>query len=220
MSTANKDGIKDDKLTNLLKKNNEMHTMKQDWTFYYLIPAKYNADKNVDWKNYLNVLYDFNTFEVFWSIIASIEPARKLQKGCRYYIFKKDQNHNRIEPLWEDEHNKDGKEISIEYKNDTKRRGDNQELARVQKSCEEKWIHLCTSVFCNNPEYFKNIDKINGIEFNIRAQTIKVGIWTEKVTEEEFQQLKSDLHKIMVFDGKDPNSYAIESNITLERITK
>ena len=218
MSTSN-----DDKLTNLLKKNiPDLHTMKHEWTFYYLIPAKYNADKNADWKNYLNVLYDFNTFEVFWAIIASIEPAWKLQKGCRYYIFKKDKDNKRIEPLWEDPNNEGGKEISIEYRHpqksqDSKQRGD---LIKLQKSCEDKWIQLCTSVFCNNTEYFKNIEKINGIEFNIRAQIIKVGIWTERVTDEEFEQLKKDLHKIMGFTGPDQVAYAKENDITLERITK
>ena len=203
-------------------KNKEPHMMKCDWTFYYLIPAKYNADKNVDWKNYLNPLHDFNTFEDFWAIIASIEPAWKLQKGCRYYIFKKG-----IEPLWEDERNLGGKEISIEYKHPQKagdpkqRRNDMQELSKIQKSCEEKWIRLCASVFCHNTEYFKNIDKINGIEFNIRAQIIKVGIWTEKLNEEaEFQQLKDDLHKIMEFDPNDPIQNAKENDITLERIQK
>ncbi|KAK8846299.1 hypothetical protein M9Y10_020306 [Tritrichomonas musculus] len=217
MSTSN-----DNKPPSLLKKTIKKNEMKQVWTFYYLIPAKYNADKNVDWKNYLNILHDFNTFEDFWAIIASIEPAWKLQKGCRYYIFKKG-----IEPLWEDKANLGGKEISIEFKHPQKqgdqkqRRADNQELNKIQKACEEKWIRLCASVFCNNEKYFKNIDKINGIEFNIRAQIIKVGIWTEKVTDEEFHQLVHDLHEIMEYkEGGDPIASAKENDISLDRITK
>ncbi|OHT03016.1 Eukaryotic initiation factor 4E family protein [Tritrichomonas foetus] len=205
----------------------EFHQLNSNWTFYYLIPNRLNAERTVNWKTYLKILHDFNTFEDFWAIVDSIEPPSRLQKGCRYYIFKKG-----IEPLWEDPKNNGGKEISIEYRlpsftNNKDKRGKNnheqiekiQQQKEIMKKCQDKWIDLCMAVFCNHPNYFKATDKINGIEYNCRAGIIKVGIWTKQIDEKDFTSIKDDLHRVMEYVEGSKECYPKESEITLDRVT-
>lgn len=217
-----------EKTPTLLKsKDIQFHNLQENWTFYYLIPARANVGKDANWQDYLKPLHQFHTFEDFWAIIASIEPAAKLQKGCRYYIFKND-----IQPLWENEKNLGGKEISLEFKlpafpkNDKGRRNKNdaqnpyQAQRAVQEQCETKWINLCTKVLCNNTQYFRNVDKINGTEYNFRSGVIKVGIWTSQITDEEFQALEEDLHQALDYNPNDSNITPKSVDISLERIPK
>ncbi|OHT01136.1 Eukaryotic initiation factor 4E family protein [Tritrichomonas foetus] len=198
---------KDEKPPHLFKFKDNFHELFNDWTFYYLIPNRLNS-KTPNWNSYLKKLHDFGTFEDFWAIINSIEPAGQLQKGCRYYIFKKD-----IRPLWEDEKNTGGREISIQYNLPPEPKGkhfhNNQptphyaeylkKLEPIQTMAQEKWIELSVAILCNKSNYFVHNEFINGIEFNVRAKAIKVGIWTKPVTEEQFEQIKNDLIKILKF---------------------
>lgn len=194
-------------------KNGEYHQLHCDWSFYYLIPNKINSS-NKNWNSYLKKLHDFNTFEDFWAIINSIEPASKLQKGCRYYIFKKS-----IQPLWEDAENTGGREISVQYrlpqiKQDQKNRHSSPDLINISKEihtkAQEKWKKLVIAVLCNKEEYFHEKDFINGIEFNCRANAIKVGIWTKPIKEMQYESLKMNLLNILEYNENEDEIFKTE----------
>ncbi|KAK8883439.1 hypothetical protein M9Y10_046089 [Tritrichomonas musculus] len=203
MSISNKE----ERAPHLIKiQNDEYHPLFYDWTFYYLIPNRMNSTNN-DWNSYLKKLHDFSTFEDFWAILNSIEPSSKLQKGCRYYVFKKP-----IQPLWEDPGNTGGHEISIHYhfsqiKPDQKSirtfQNSNNISNEIHNKAQEKWKKLIIAVLCNKDEYFHAKELINGIEFTCRANAIKVGIWTKPTTEEQFESLKNDLLNILEYNEKE-----------------
>ncbi|KAH0790362.1 Eukaryotic initiation factor 4E family protein [Histomonas meleagridis] len=145
-----------------------------------------------DWKNFLKELHKFGTFEDYWAIINTIEPASRLQKGCRYYIFKNEKE-KQIQPLWEDEANLGGYEIFGDYPNQEEgKRGP----AKSNVKSQEDWINLTISILGN---IFKHVEYINGVEFNCRGPRNKVGIWTRKIEDETiFNEIKAELQSVLV----------------------
>lgn len=206
MSSSNKE-----KAPHIIKlKKDEYHQLYCDWTFYYLIPNKINS-QNKNWDSYLKKLHDFSTFEDFWAIVNSIEAPSELQKGCRYYIFKKN-----IQPLWEDQQNTGGREISIQYHFPRRSTPEFFNLLKgVHAKSHQKWIKLVTAVLSNSEEYFHEKESINGVEFTCRANAIKVGIWTKPIAEKQYESLRVDLLKLLEFNETENEEYKTEV-ITLE----
>ena len=214
MSSSNKE-----RAQHIIKiKNEDYHQLYCDWTFYYLIPNKIDST-NKNWNSYLKKLHDFSTFEDFWAIVNSVEQPSNLKKGCRYYIFKKN-----IQPLWEDQQNTGGRDISRQYqlpqfRQDSKNRQpkpeSNQPSNEILIKAQEKWKKLVIAVLCNRDEYFHEKDLINGVEFTCRANAIKVGIWTKPITEQQFESLKTDLLSILEYNEAENEQFKTEL-ITVE----
>ena len=207
------------------------HELQSSWTFYYLIPDKFGT-RSKNWKDFLKQLHSFNTFEDFWGIINSIEEPSRLQKGCRYYIFrmKKGQNQKElvpIQPLWEDVNNTGGYEISVQYSlpqnHDQNSRSKNGKFQQkdhnfaVNKMAQENWIMMTAKLLCANPQYFKHHESINGVEFNCRGNAIKVGIWTSHtISDGALEETKRNFLNILGYNENDKTQEFKFEKIILE----
>lgn len=156
----------------------ELHHIsgKNPWTFSYCIPSRPGKSQPA-WEKYLHTLHDFSYFEDFFAIYNSIEKPSNLPKACRYYVFQKG-----IKPLWEDPANQEGMQYTIEYTNpkDNSKDSSKDDTKGEYVEAQEKWLELVLSVFCSFPK-----DKVNGIEFNNRGETTRLGVWTRKLDNEK-----------------------------------
>ncbi|KAH0792946.1 eukaryotic translation initiation factor 4E [Histomonas meleagridis] len=147
------------------------------WNFWYIIPDR-STNIDANWRDFLHSLCSIESVEDIWSTLNAIEPAHKLPKGCRYYVFKKG-----VLPLWEDRSNINGYEISIEH----------QISGSKKANVTERWIDVILACL---GETLTQSKLVNGIEFSVRAQNYKIGIWTAPCEEEEVQSISADLKKL------------------------
>jgi translation initiation factor 4E len=182
----------------------QFHDLQNVWTFYYLVPNR-EGQKDKNWKDFLHKLYDFGTMEDFWAILNTIEPASKLPKGCRYYVFKRG-----IQPLWEDEKNLHGSEVYTEYALEVqksplgKQKNWHGHLLKDEPGnveAEKHWRDLALSVLANALTV-PHGNQINGVEFNCKRNSVKVGIWTAPTTEEEFREIAQAVKSILKCEGE------------------
>jgi translation initiation factor 4E len=178
------------------------HDLQNVWTFYYLVPNR-EGQKDKNWKDFLHKLYDFRSFEDFWAIVNTIEPASKLPKGCRYYIFKQG-----VQPLWEDEKNLHGSELYTEYALQVQKSplGKQKSVHALKDEpgnieAEKHWKDLALSVLANALTV-PHGSKINGVEFNCKRNSVKVGVWTGPITDEEFRDLSQAVKAILKCEGE------------------
>jgi translation initiation factor 4E len=167
------------------------HNLQQVWTFHYLIPNRIGL-QNANWADFLRELHDFQTFEDFYAILNTIDPASGLPKGCRYYVFRRG-----VKPLWEDEGNLNGKEIFAQYPSDPK---NSKQVSKAHaEEAERKWRDLTLSVIANprGDPLLRHQAKINGVEYNCRGSVVKVGIWTAPLSPSEFQAIEEDVRAIL-----------------------
>lgn len=166
------------------------------WTFYYLVPDK-QAKKGGKWDSFLEKLADVASIQDFGAVMHAIYEPRKLPKGCRYYFFKnvideKTRELTPIKPLWEDARNLDGFEIYAEYPIVEHRKGARGKGPRTppqpveNAEAERRWRDLALAVMTRAKKDGQPIipvtihDHINGIEFNVRKNAVKVGLWVDK----------------------------------------
>ncbi|EAY01742.1 Eukaryotic initiation factor 4E family protein [Trichomonas vaginalis G3] len=153
-------------------------TLYREWTLWYLIPDRYTM-KEAAWKDFLHPIADFDTIDKFWAAFNSIEKASLLPKGCRYYVFRKG-----ILPLWEDHANISGHEVSIEHT-----------IAKAKKpKVNDRWEDVLFSVI---GESFPYSDKINGVEFTVRTETFKIGVWVSQTPYEVTNAISAELAKLI-----------------------
>jgi translation initiation factor 4E len=164
----------------------ERHFLASPWTFHYLIPNRIDR-RDANWEDFLRPLHTFQNFEDFWAILNTIDPPSRLPKGCRYYIFR-----DNIQPLWEDERNIGGKELCIEYQVPEVRG----KRARAETEAEEHWKDLALAVLGNSTE-IRHQEKINGVEYNSRGQSNKVGVWLAPTSDAEFAEIEASLRAVL-----------------------
>ena len=150
----------------------------RSWSLWYLIPDRYSM-KVQDWNDFLHIMNTFDSIDDMWATLNAIEKAAQLPKGCRYYIFKKG-----VRPVWEDKSNVGGYEISIEHP----------VLKSVRKKITDRWVDVVLSILGEN---ISNSELINGVEFTVRAQTFKIGIWTSRCSQAEADAIKTDLSHLV-----------------------
>jgi len=156
------------------------HDLSHRWTFFYCIPNR-SGQKNVEWQKFLHPLHSFKSAEDFWAIYNTVEPPKRLPKGCRYYVFryKNDKDDKSIFPLWEDEANKEGYQLEVEF--NEQNQNDKQSISdKALLEAQEFWLHLTLSILGNS---WDHSEKINGTEFNNRGTRVRVSIWTSKIEE-------------------------------------
>ena len=180
----------------LLVEAQDVKYLQDIWTFYYLVPDK-QAKKGGKWASFLEKLADVASIQDFGAVMQAIYEPKKLPKGCRYYFFKnvidpESKELTPIKPLWEDEHNLDGYEIYAEYPITEHRKGPRGKGPRPppqpveNAEAERRWKDLALAVMTRakregQPIIPTNIhDHINGIEFNVRKNAVKVGLWVDK----------------------------------------
>ena len=148
------------------------------WSLWYLIPDRYSM-KVTDWNDFLHILNTCDSIDDMWATLNAIERAAQLPKGCRYYIFKKG-----VRPVWEDKSNVGGYEISIEHPIPKSQR----------KKITDRWVDVVLSIL---GETISNSELVNGVEFTVRAQTFKIGIWTSPCKQNEADAIKTDLSRLV-----------------------
>lgn len=169
------------------------HQLDKQWTFSYCIPSRLQGTRDeisALFDSFRHDLADFSSIEDFLVIYNSIdEKPSNLPKKCRYYVFQKG-----IKPLWEDKENVDGYCINVEFPNDPEKglRGPRSN----RKRAENAWYEIVLSTIGKvSPEFSKNI---NGIEFNNRGNSLRVGVWVNKLMkEEERKKLNESIEKII-----------------------
>ncbi|KAH0785260.1 eukaryotic translation initiation factor 4E [Histomonas meleagridis] len=155
----------------------ESSKLLRSWNFWYLIPDR-STNIDANWGDFLHCLGSIETIEDIWSTLNAVEPAHKLPKGCKYYVFKKGVN-----PLWEDNANINGYEISIEH----------QISGSKKANIADRWVDVVLSCI---GETIAKSNLVNGVEFSVRAQNYKIGIWTSPCSEEDAQEITANLQKL------------------------
>jgi translation initiation factor 4E len=196
----------------LVKEITDHHELRDVWTFWYCIPDK-KVDRPEDWLRFLKVLTDFRSFEDFWAIVNTVEKPADLQRGCRYYIFKKG-----IQPIWEDQANADGWRFMCEFKwagqskgakGDSAKQDQEEKLGperETREDSQKKWEELSALVIGNS--FGAGNNDVNGIEFNCRNQCVDVGIWTRPISMELKAQIQKDFQERM---GRQPKVNQIKA---------
>ncbi|EAX94194.1 Eukaryotic initiation factor 4E family protein [Trichomonas vaginalis G3] len=159
------------------------HALSKPWTFSYCIPSG-QGKSNIAWEKFIHPLTDFSSYEDFFAIYNSIEPPSDLPKACRYYVFQKG-----IQPMWEDQANQNGTQYTVEIPNPNEK---NKEKGVILEA-QNKWLDLVLSVFTTFP-----VDKINGIEYNNRGTTIRLGVWTRKLeNDKEKDEIAAKIKEVL-----------------------
>ena len=144
------------------------HKTASKWTFHYLIPSRENKS-TVIWQDFLKPLTTFSTYEEFFALMQCVESPGKLPQGCRYYIFKEN-----IQPLWEDEKNKYGTQIMVDFPMEKRNSGHAKSPNNI---IANKWEDLVIRMMIDGTDFSKNA---NGIEFNNRGKSLKIAVWYNK----------------------------------------
>ncbi|KAK3612233.1 hypothetical protein CHS0354_039515 [Potamilus streckersoni] len=144
------------------------HPLQNRWALWF-----FKNDKSKEWTANLKLVHSFDTVEDFWAnqalqlklvnrkkLYNHVQKASKLQSGCDYSLFK-----DGIQPMWEDEKNKDGGRWLIS-------------LNKNQRATELDNFWLET-LLCLIGEAFDDLsDDVNGATINIRNKGDKLGLWT------------------------------------------
>nr|AGM32090.1 eukaryotic initiation factor 4E family protein [Coptotermes formosanus] len=173
-----------------LPEGKQHHDLQFEWTFWYLIPNRTNS-KNTRWEDFLKELLDFHSFEDFWGIYNAVEPAKNLPKGCRYYVFRKG-----VRPLWEDVENSKGFDIHVEYPIKRKNGTEFQDSDEIQK----KWLDVLLTVLAYPTPLY---DCINGVEYNSRRDTIRIGVWTKEIDDSKKEVVMKEISKVLQLKDSD-----------------
>lgn len=178
--------------------------LNREWSFWENYEPKEKNQKNLDYSMFLKNIYTFNdliSFWQFWNKYPGSTPSKIFYNGevIRYFFREKyriiamNLFQSGIRPEWEDEKNKKGKVLTLEYLVST-------DLDKFMDTVEKTWTSLMLSLigenlFCSQC--------INGIRFIDKTQIgggkrimFRFEVWTNKnITEEELTSLKEYLGK-------------------------
>ena len=178
--------------------------LNREWSFWENYEPKEKNQKNLDYSMFLKNIYSFNdliSFWQFWNKYPGSTPSKIFYNGevIRYFFREKyriiamNLFQSGIRPEWEDEKNKKGKVLTLEYLVST-------DLDKFMETVEKTWTSLMLSLIGENLFYSQYI---NGIRFIDKTQIgggkrimFRFEVWTNKnITEEELTSLKEYLGK-------------------------
>ena len=178
--------------------------LNREWSFWENYEPKEKNQKNLDYSMLLKNIYSFNdliSFWQFWNKYPGSTPSKIFYNGevIRYFFREKyriiamNLFQSGIRPEWEDEQNKKGKVLTLEYLVST-------DLDKFMETVEKTWTSLMLSLIGENLFYSQYI---NGIRFIDKTQIgggkrimFRFEVWTNKnITEEELTSLKEYLGK-------------------------
>ena len=178
--------------------------LNREWSFWENYEPKEKNQKNLDYSMFLKNIYSFNdliSFWQFWNKYPGSTPSKIFYNGevIRYFFREKyriiamNLFQSGIRPEWEDEKNKRGKVLTLEYLVST-------DLDKFMETVEKTWTSLMLSLIGENLFYSQYI---NGIRFIDKTQIgggkrimFRFEVWTNKnITEEELTSLKEYLGK-------------------------
>ena len=178
--------------------------LNREWSFWENYEPKEKNQKNLDYSMLLKNIYSFNdliSFWQFWNKYPGSTPSKIFYNSevIRYFFREKyriiamNLFQSGIRPEWEDEKNKKGKVLTLEYLVST-------DLDKFMETVEKTWTSLMLSLIGENLFYSQYI---NGIRFIDKTQIgggkrimFRFEVWTNKnITEEELTSLKEYLGK-------------------------
>ena len=178
--------------------------LNREWSFWENYEPKEKNQKILDYSMLLKNIYSFNdliSFWQFWNKYPGSTPSKIFYNGevIRYFFREKyriiamNLFQSGIRPEWEDEKNKKGKVLTLEYLVST-------DLDKFMETVEKTWTSLMLSLIGENLFYSQYI---NGIRFIDKTQIgggkrimFRFEVWTNKnITEEELTSLKEYLGK-------------------------
>uniref|UniRef100_A0A2S2P585 Eukaryotic translation initiation factor 4E n=1 Tax=Schizaphis graminum TaxID=13262 RepID=A0A2S2P585_SCHGA len=138
-----------------------------NWTFWY----KDKCAKDDDWRMNFQKLFEVSTVTQFIEAYNKTKLPSRLPLGASYYFFK-----NGIQPMWEEEPNKDAGAWVIVVTN------------RINNDLNLIWSDMLFTLISSG---FKELScYLCGITCNVRdKQTQKVTIWTVKTTLENYEHI-------------------------------
>ncbi|MBN3288034.1 IF4EA factor, partial [Polyodon spathula] len=127
------------------------HPLQNRWALWF-----FKNDKSKTWQANLRLISKFDTVEDFWALYNHIQLSSNLMSGCDYSLFK-----DGIEPMWEDERNKQGGRWLITLTKQQRR-----------SDLDRFWLETVGEAFDDHS------DDVCGAVVNIRTKGDKIAIWT------------------------------------------
>ncbi|XP_016332567.1 eukaryotic translation initiation factor 4E-1A-like [Sinocyclocheilus anshuiensis] len=131
------------------------HPLQNRWALWF-----FKNDKSKTWQANLRLISKFDTVEDFWALYNHIQLSSNLISGCDYSLFK-----DGIEPMWEDERNKQGGRWLIT-------------LSKQQRRADLDRFWLETLLCLVGEAFDDHSDDVCGAVVNIRTKGDKIAIWT------------------------------------------
>ena len=144
--------------------NNKQTKLYQQFKFWFTFFKK--KEKQVDeFEENLKEIGTIGTAEEFWGIYQHMKRPTNLNRGCEFFLFKKD-----IKPMWEHEANHNGGRFLIVLKKNI----------NSNKIWEDILIAF---IMLEDTE-----DHLNGVVLNVRNQEIHISIWTKALSVELYER--------------------------------
>lgn len=162
---------------------NFKHPLNSTWTLWYTKPA---VDNTESWADLLKPVVTFNTVEEFWGIFHAIPKVNELPLKSDYHLFRGD-----IKPEWEDSQNSDGGKWFCQFKG-------------KREDMNELWTRTLLSVIGETIEKAETeTNEVNGVVFNVRRGTCKIGLWTKSCDEERLRAIGEVFKKVLKLGDED-----------------
>lgn len=185
----------------ILRNPKSKYPLEFEWSFWFF---KNNRDS--DWKDNIILLTSVDNVEDFWAVFNHLRPVNDLHEGCDYMFFKKG-----IQPMWEDEHNRDGGRWLISFDREQR-----------QVFLEKYWQNTLLSLI--GSQYDKEYELINGAVVNVRYKADKLALWTKHYKEEaaqykigkRFKRILGVTDDLLVYEIHDTNNQPI-TNVEIKQ---
>lgn len=146
------------------------HPLHTPWTLFVSSPSstKIRASNHSEWENQTKEVYTFDSIEYFWRMWNNVPPGTELLFGSDYFLFRKG-----IQPSWEVPENIGGGRFLIRFA-----RNNDQD----NRKAEKYWLWTALALI---GETITHSEYINGANFSLRRQGIKIAIWVKACPSEE-----------------------------------
>lgn len=161
----------------IIKKDDEYrlpeHPLNTEWNLY--ISVKNRSD---NWMDKIKNIFTVKSIESFWEMYNNIREASELVFPYDYYFFRKD-----IQPMWEDDANKNGGKITIMVKKDLN-----------DENFNKLWLYTLLS--CVGEQY-DDTEMICGVVLNIRKHQNRINIWLSDSDKDRVEQIAAKWKDIL-----------------------
>ena len=172
--------------------------LKREWSFWENYESKNKSQRNYSYKE----IYSFDNiiaFWQFWNKYPGNDAKEIFYNGeCLKFFFKEKYRitamnifEKGIKPEWEDEKNKKGQILTLEYIVD-------KDLDKFLSKIDELWIKLIFLLIGENIPYSNNINGVSFVDKTtvLNSTIFKFEVWVNKnMKDEELEEIKILLSK-------------------------
>ena len=172
--------------------------LKREWSFWENYESKNKSQRNYSYKE----IYSFDNiiaFWQFWNKYPGNDAKEIFYNGeCLKFFFKEKYIitamnifEKGIKPEWEDEKNKKGQILTLEYIVD-------KDLDKFLSKIDELWIKLIFLLIGENIPYSNNINGVRFVDKTkvLKSTIFKFEVWVNKnMKDEELEEIKILLSK-------------------------